>query len=317
MRRLWSVDNRVKATLFVLAVLLWFFVMASKDYETSLSIPLVIKGLEPDYVLVEDPPEIVQITCNGRGRDLLVWRYLMKARLELNISGLGKRQDFPLIPQMISVPAGFPVRDLRVASPETLRLHIDRIAEARLPVRADCEILPAPGFMQVGPVGCDPESLMIRGPLILVQQIDELTTRHRRFVDADQSIEWRAPLRDVFSSRILLEAQHVLVRARIEATVEMSLDSVRIEVRNLPKGYRSILTPECVNILLEGPAGLIRALDTAEIHLVLDYQTDWSEENIFYVPCVESLESVRIKTMEPDEVSWTVQEVVTKKSRRG
>ncbi|MFH1010704.1 MAG: hypothetical protein V1784_05655 [bacterium] len=317
MKRLWSVDNRVKATLFVLAVLLWFFVIGSQDYEASLSIPLVIKGLEPEYTLVEDPPGAVEIACKGRGRDLLVWRYLMKARLELNISGLGKRQDFPLIPQMITVPAGFPVRDLRVASPETLRLFIDRIAEVRLPIRADCEIVPAAGFAQVGPIICDPESLTIRGPQILVQQVDELATRYRRFTDADQSIEWRAPLRNIFSSKILLEAQHVLVRARVEAIAEVSLDSVRIEVRNIPRGYRSTLSPERVDVVLEGPVSSLHALDTVAIQLVLDYQTDWTEDDVYYIPAVESPVFLRLKTMEPPEVSWTVQEAVTKKTRRG
>jgi hypothetical protein len=316
MKRLWSIENRVKVALLLLAILLWFFVISNQDYEASFPIPLVIKGMEPELVYVEDPPEDVTISCKGRGRDLLIWRYLMKARLELNISGLSKKHNFPLVPQMISVPAGFPVRDLRVASPETLRLYIDHLAEARVPTQADCDIVPAEGFCQVGPVVCEPESVDIRGPQVLVDQVTELLTRHRHFSDVDESIEARLPLRNIFSSKILLETENVLVRATIEPLKEVYLDSLPVETTNLPKGYESRLFPECVTVILEGPASVIAGLDTTPISLVLDYETDWSKDHSQYTPSLEGPPLLNIAAMDPPEVSWTVRQTGGPKAKR-
>lgn len=316
MKGLVSVENRVKVALLLLAILLWFFVVSSRDYEADFSIPLVIRGLEAGYLFVEDPPQSVDIACRGRGRDLLVWRHFLGAHLELNISGFSTKQDFPLVPQMVTVPAGLSIRNLRIAWPETLRLYTDRMAEIRVPIRADCEIIPDVGFVQVGPILCEPDSVLIRGPQILIQQVDELVTRHRRFLHVDESIETRLSLRNIFSSKILLELQSVLVRATIEPLEQIPRDSVAIEVQNLPQGVLSVVSPTYANIVLEGPKSALAALDSLPPRLVLDYGVDWNKEQSSYVPAFEGPPLVKLAAMDPPEVSWTVQEVAKQKSKR-
>jgi len=311
-----SVENRVKVALLFLAILLWFFVVSNRDYEADFSIPLVIRGLEAGYLFVEDPPQSVDIACRGRGRDLLVWRHFLGAHLELNISGFSTKQDFPLVPQMIAMPAGFSIQNLRIAWPETLRLYIDRMAETRVPVRADCEIIPEVSFVQVGPTLCEPDSISIRGPQILIQQVDELVTRHRRFLHVDESIETRLSLRNVFSSKILLEVQNVLVRAVVEALEQVRHDSVAIEVRNLPQGMLCVISPTHANVVLEGPKSSLAALDSLPPRLVLDYGVDWRKEQSNYIPAFEGPPLVRLAAMDPPEVSWTIQEAATQKSKR-
>lgn len=309
MKSLWSAENRIKAALFVLAILLWFFVVGNRDYEAAFSIPLEIKGLEAGFLFVQDPPKTVQIACEGRGRDLLVWRYFLGSHLELNISGLSVKRAFPLVPEMVTVPAGFPIRDLTIVSPETLRLHIDRLAERRVPVRAACDISPATGYALVGSVRCEPDSILIRGPQILVQQVGEVETQDRRFSRVSGAFQERLPLKGAFSPKILLTTHQVLVRATIEPVAQVTRDSVSIEVRNVPRGHRSIVFPAYVSVILEGPESTMAALDTMAPRLVLDYEQDWSDEQSSYQPTLEGLSQVELVAMDPPDVAWKVQKI--------
>jgi hypothetical protein len=190
------------------------------------------------------------------------------------------------------------------------------MADIKVPVRADCEIIPDIGFTQVGPILCEPESISIRGPQILLHQVDELVTRHRRFLQVDEPIETRLSLRNVFSSKILLEAQNVLVRARIEPLGEIHCDSVLVEIQNLPQTMLSTVFPTTANIILEGPESSLDALDTMPARLFLDYNTDWNQEQSSYVPKLEGPPYLRVVAMVPPEVSWTIQETKMKNSKR-
>jgi hypothetical protein len=315
MKSLWSVENRIKAALFVLAILLWFFVASDRDYETDFSIPLKVKGLEAGFLFVQDPPKMVQITCKGRGRDLLVWRYFLGTDLELNISGLSVKRAFPLVPEMVTVPAGFAIRDLAIVSPETLRLHIDRLAERRVPVRATCDISPAPGYALVGSIRCEPDSILIRGPQVLVRQVGEVETQDRQFSRLNSPFEERLPLKGAFSPKILLATHQVLVRATIEPIERVTRDSVSVDVRNVPGGYRSIVFPAYVSVILDGPESSVAALDTVPPRLVLDYGEDWSDEQSSYRPTLEGPPQVELVAMDPPDVAWKVQKVAGRKRR--
>lgn len=315
MKDLFSASSRVMVALFFLAVLLWFFVVSNRDYDAAFSIPLNIKGLEAGYIFVQDPPKSVRITCSGRGRDLLVWRYFLGTYLELNISGLSTIRDFPLIPQMVNVPAGFPIKDLEVAEPETLRLHIDRIAEKRIPVRADCKIEPAPGFIHVGEIICEPDSIGIRGPRILVQEVDELVTQERHFTRVRESIKMRLSLESAFSPKILPQVHHVLVQATIEPLEQTSCDSVPIEVRNIPEEFQSTVAPQFIQIVIEGPQSFIRALDSLAWSVFLDYNSDWNAEQKSFIPRFEGPQLLKVVSITPPAVSWEVQKSTTRRKR--
>ena len=307
MSNLFSVENRVKVALFFLAVFLWLFVISDRDYEADFVIPIEMGRLQPGYLFAEDPQNSVRVGCSGRGRDLLVWRYFSGARLKLDISGYSAQQDVLLLPSMITVPAGFPIHNLQIASPETLRLNIDPVAVKRVSVQIDCEIIPTSGFMQVGDFIYEPDSIFIRGPRSLIEQVDELTTRSRRIGGARESIEVQLTLQSAFSPKILVETRHIFVQAVIEAIEQVSFDSVLVEIRNLPQDKQAVLSPEYVSVTLEGPQSSFAALDTLSPQFFLDYDTDWNEDSTDFEPTLADSILLKVVSMTPPEVAWTIE----------
>ncbi len=307
MSNLFSVENRVKVALFFLAVFLWLFVISNRDYEADFVIPIEVSRLQPGYLFAEDPLKSVRVGCSGRGRDLLVWRYFSGARLKLDISGYSAQRDVPLLPSMITVPAGFPIRNLQIASPETLHLNIDPVAVKRVPVQIDCEIVPASGFMQVGDFIYKPDSVFIRGPRSLIEQVNELTTRSRRIGGARDFVEVQLTLQSAFSSKVLLETRHILVQAVIEAIEQINFDSVLVEIRNVPQDKQAVLSPEYVRVTIEGPQSRLAALDSVPPQLVLDYEKDWNEDSTDYEPTLADSTLLKVVSMTPPEVTWTIE----------
>jgi hypothetical protein len=161
--------------------------------------------------------------------------------------------------------------------------------------------------MRVGGFMYEPDSVFIRGPRSLIEQVDELTTRSRRIGGARDSVEVQLTLQSAFSPKILLETRHILVRTVIEAVEQASYDSVLVEIRNVPQDRQAMLSPDYVRVTIEGPQSRLAALDTLPSHLVLDYDTDWNEDSTDYEPTLEDSLLFKIISMIPPKVTWTIE----------
>ncbi len=159
--RVWVLNNLgVKLLAVVLAVLLWVVVLGEQKVEVTVSVPLEIKDLPRNLVLVNEPTETLHVRL--RGPKTLVTTLGPR---EVALAGLPKtfaegENLVPIRPGTIRVPRGIEVMDV---NPNRVRMVLDAIVEREIEVSPRVEGTPAKGFV-VKRVTSSPARIRMAGP---------------------------------------------------------------------------------------------------------------------------------------------------------
>ncbi len=143
-----------------LAVFLWAVVLGEQKVEVTLSIPLEIKDLPRDVVLVNEPPDSLEVRLRGPKTQVTAM-----APREVTFEGLPK--DFvegenliTIRPEAVRVPRGIEVVGV---TPRRIRVVLDGMAVREVEVSPRIEGSPAKGFV-LKRVTSSPPRVRIAGP---------------------------------------------------------------------------------------------------------------------------------------------------------
>jgi hypothetical protein len=144
----------------VLAVFLWAVVVGEQKVEVTMNIPLEIKGVPPDLVMMNEPADMLEVRV--RGPKTLVSTL---SPGEMVLEGLPKNfveGDNPISirPEMVRAPRGIEVVEV---NPRRLRVILDAIVEREVEVTPRVEGAPAKGFV-VKQVTSSPPRIRMAGP---------------------------------------------------------------------------------------------------------------------------------------------------------
>lgn len=150
----------LKALSVAIAVLLWLTLSGEQIVERGIRVPLEVQNLPEDLLLVEDPPEFVEVRVRGASGALSrIGPGDLAAVIDVSSVKPGRRL-FHLTTDQVRVPVGVEVTH---ASPPTIPLAFERAGRREVPVLPSVEGEPAPGYV-VGRATSDPERVTVLGP---------------------------------------------------------------------------------------------------------------------------------------------------------
>jgi hypothetical protein len=175
----------------VLAIFLWAVVLGEQKVEVTLSIPLEIKDLPRDLVLVNEPVDTLEVRL--RGPKTLVTTL---APREVALEGLPKsfaegENVISIRPGAVRVPRGIEVMEV---NPHRVRLVLDAIVVREVTVSPRIEGVPAKGFV-LKRVTSSPSRVRLAGPKSELRRLTRVYT-------LPISLEGQA---SSFSTRAMLE----------------------------------------------------------------------------------------------------------------
>jgi YbbR domain-containing protein len=122
-REILSHNFGLKVLSLFLAMVLWLFVAAGTESETSLSLPVVFAHIPPGLVIINQPPTRVDVRLAGP-RILLLRLHAERLPVVLDLQDAREGSTaFPGVDSAIHVPGG--VRVTRVA-PATIEVRLSR-----------------------------------------------------------------------------------------------------------------------------------------------------------------------------------------------
>ncbi len=149
----------LKLLALVLAFLLWLALMPEEKIfsEKSLSAPIELQNLSPEFEIVEKPQTSVEVTLRAPNR-LLSALTPADVRAVLDLGGASVNQeDYPINTAMIAVPAG--AKAVRVF-PNKVRVKIERSKEDMMQVQPTFV-----GRLRAGwTIEVVPSKVFVRGP---------------------------------------------------------------------------------------------------------------------------------------------------------
>ena len=257
-----------KILAITIAVFLWFIANVEHDIEKSLSINVNYVNLHSDLVIVNKPPEKLNIRIRGSRTQLssISPRNIAFTVDLANASpGLSK---FEVQTDQIKTPRGVLVTGI---TPAEIKVDIDKLMVKEVDVRPVIEGPADTGYEVVGVPTVDPSKVEIRGPRSIVSKVERLNTDSISVVGVRSKFTIQVPLKPVNPLVDLVKDEIVRVTVDIqEQIVEKQFKNIDIKLVNFDDREVEPLGPMKAELEFEGPYSIIRDLNSDDINVYVD-----------------------------------------------
>jgi YbbR domain-containing protein len=227
--RLFRENLGIKLAAVALTLLVYFHVRTEREDELTFRVPVVLKGLPDSLTWTGELPKDVNVTLNGRLKNLIRLR-LAPMHIDVDVSQAGPgRFQRTLSSGDVPVPAGSNLLVTHFAGPEHLDILIERKMSKQVRVLPALLGRPPDGFVLTDSATASPESTTVTGPASVVSLTDSLYTEPIDVTTRKASFSQRAKL-DVKGKPYTSSASAVQVFVGIEPeSLAASADSTASE----------------------------------------------------------------------------------------
>lgn len=266
-------EYKIKIVAALVAVLVWLYVVTENTYEYSVEVPIHPVNLDAGHVIENDIPRVATVRVLGKGRALLTLFMRRDARLLMNLNRLDARGRMVLSPEDVLLPTqGKSIRASEVVSPDTLYVNIVPRKERKLPLKSRLEVQPANGYVAVGGVTLIPDSVLVSGPIGIVDTLSAAYTEDRRLKHTRRNVNTRLRVMSHASGKLSFTPSEVAARVDIQKTGQRELSGVPVEVLRVPPGHQITVMPATARIQLEGGREYLDGLKVDSFRVYIDYK---------------------------------------------
>lgn len=264
---------RVKVFSFVAATVFWFVVVTDNEYQYDFYVPIVPTNVPEDKILINRIPEKALVRFRGRGQTLLRLRLSNEARLELDLSNAFANDRIRLSDEMVNVSRRtHDISFVQVLNPDEVAVVLAQLARTRVPVVPRITVEPVLGYVVVGGVRVDPDSIEIRGPQNYIASVQQVYTQERQFRGVKYRFSGKVPLQRLPDSlHIEYSVYEVHYEVDLQKLLELEMKEVPVTVINVPRGWKVTPIPSTVNVTLIGGERLLMQLSREDVKAYIDY----------------------------------------------
>ena len=188
---------------FLLAVLLWLFVISGNEYTMMLDVPIEARNLNSQKTYLEEVPSHASVILKGEGRDLFKSYLLQKYsdfKLVLDLDGISQEYEFILNeyfeknPQKVVIPSSYNVSFVEVVYPNRIKISLDEIMQKKVPIISNILAFVKDGYVQIGETKFSPDSLTLVGPRVELDKINEMHTIKDTLFDLSSTLKGKIDL---------------------------------------------------------------------------------------------------------------------------
>lgn len=262
-------DRAILLICIGIAFVFWFFVKLSKTYETVRAVN-VMYMLPPNEAFIEMPPEVINVTLEAIGWDLM-YDFLSLGEHHITFNLI----DYPsptidrteLISRLQEqVPSGIKVLNV---NRNYIPLDYEEKAVVKVPIILESNLSFAPDYALRDSIILEPDSITVSGPISVIQGLRSWKTQLLSLKDLKNDQTETVSLVEIGNGQIMLTPNEIQVHILIEQFTEKSI-LVPVSIKNmLPDTTRQIrIFPE--NITMTCVVGLSRFNDVRPEDFVLE-----------------------------------------------
>ncbi|RMD92711.1 MAG: hypothetical protein D6813_05460, partial [Calditrichaeota bacterium] len=264
---------KIKLTVFVIAIFIWFFVVTENDYEYIIDVPVYLMNIPKNKILINEIPEKAKVKIHGNGKALIALNLSRSARVELDLSGIDSVKTFYLKPGDVLISrASGNIQVREVLMPDSITVKLDDIMIKKVPVISQITVQPYPGHTIVDSPEIQPDSINVKGAKFLVSKIDSVFTEAKVFKDLRFDLRTSVPLIPPSSPLVSYSANEVIVHYDVQKLMEITMSEIPVKVLNAPRNLVIHVVPSTLTLVLEGGAELLSQIKPGDILAYIDYQ---------------------------------------------
>ncbi len=250
------------ALLLTFALYLW----VGEDRETQIIATAPLQFSVPEnHMLLKPDVDQAKVILRGRWSTLNEFDQTDLQSIVVELSKSDDERLVPIEPESVQVPPG-----LHVVSIEPSFVRVDLEETVSREVAIEPRIVGRTrGSYRLGEVEVEPDKVTVSGPENVMENLGSIPTEPIDVTGRVRSFEKQVQLRPENSLINYNLEGPVTVSVPIRAErVEKTLEDVEVSAVNTT--YRTDVSPEALEVTLEGPRSVIENLDSESIHAIVD-----------------------------------------------
>ena len=264
---------KVKIFAVLIAFFLWFYVVTDNTFVHTVSIPLFVINKSPDKVLTRPVPQYASVEVRGSGKDIIRLLYSNK-KIDLDIGGVSATRTFPLdLDMIVGIPANSGIEPLNIVSPKEVSIELDQFISKKVPVVSNFYLEPLAGYIQVGPVKLDPDSVVVSGPEAQVETVASVSTDSVSYDKIIKDFSGEVALARPENSVVDVSCRTVSFNADFQRIGERIFRHIPVRIIHVPQGVSALVVPSTMTLKLQGGAEVLSGIDKSMIRATIDYRS--------------------------------------------
>ncbi len=274
-----SLNLGLKVLSFLIAVLLWFIVLGSRNVEVTKEVALEIQT-PSDLVVVNELPDKVAFRISGPKAFLrnILNRRDNPIRVNLQNAKPG-RTTYRFFTDNIQVPLGVKVLFI---NPAAISVQLEEMKLKEVPVRLVTVGHPLPGHI-INSIELETDTVTLKGGSSELSQVSEVLTTPFDLGLLHDSGEREISLDLSQHSRLRLEGPFPRIKYSVTVT-QQSLRVRNLKIKVLTQRKHKVLTKDA-SIFFNGPTNVIQSLmkRLQQDHIVLEIDLNSEGDGVFEV----------------------------------
>lgn len=299
---------------FFIAVIFWFLISLNKNYNSSISFPIVYVDLPIDKVVVNTLPKTVSLELNARGFDLLGYQLkLLTVPIQVEVQAgnavkMKSRNEGYLITRPLISSISKQLRsDGRVIAiePDTIVFKFSDRLTKKIPVKPNVRLFFEKQYNLAGKIKLEPESVWVTGPQNYVDSIKYLLTESITLKNIKSSHTQTVKVDDKnLRNTIRVISKNITVKIPVEKYTEETIE-IPIDIKNKTTGYRIKTIPDKVKISYLVSLSKYHEVAPGSFSVIVDFAPDEEVKNSkMKVVLVKKPDFIKILKITPSKVDY-------------
>jgi YbbR domain-containing protein len=307
MPRLFSIVRVSLLSLSLLfALVIWGFVTLRFEYFETFSVPLVVQNLRPGFAIRSPLPRTVLLRIHGSGWRIGMMKIAKPPECTIDLSSVNREITVSLekyITKVIALPSDVQVVDI---FPESLTITLDGMAQKKIPVAPHCNIKFRDGYIQVGKIDVQPESITISGARSIVDTITEWATKEIILTDLHVPVRQDVALIDTTEVPLSLSQSKVLLGIDVQPFAEKILQKIPVDISAVPSNRQVLLFPPLIDVVVRGGISQLASVQNDEISAAIYYRSILIDTSGSVRPEIKVPKGLTLVTSRPDRIEYVI-----------
>jgi len=259
----------------VLALGLWGYVSMTMPTTVYVTYPLVL-DLPEERSLEVEPPSSISVKLRTSGWQLLYMQYFSSgkecridlSKTKITSDGLVELTKTDLLQGITPTVSLEKVVELL---PESISLKTGMLFRQTVPVKSRVSINPGKGYMLVGKIKVEPDSIVIRGNSSIIPTLRSWATKNIAFSDLTGPFSFTVPLQDTLQNLVTSAIKEVTISGDIQQITEMTYTDIPISIVGGPDNGEHSIEPTRITAIVRGGVKRISSLSADDIKAVVYY----------------------------------------------
>ncbi len=236
------------------AIALWVYTSLNGDYITIIKVPLSV-NLPENRILEAIPEKEISVKVSGTGWQIFNLLFFSSSKnCVIDLTDVKAKDDYYTVTRndiLNGVQGMINVEPMDVF-PYHFDLKTGLVKEHFVKVLPRVSITPREGFMIIGDIKVEPDSIIIRGSDKTIAEIRNWPTVELDASNVYESLSVPLALLDTLKGTVEISETKVTISANIQQLADITVDDVKVQVRNGANIKGHLIDPQIITVVIRG-----------------------------------------------------------------